>query len=401
MRCGKWLPLAWTCVAAGCSQPQGPDSGKVQITYQTIEILPEQQAIHRAIIGDFERTHPNVHVNVSYDTSKWQKLDVQLAGGAAPDVFYFIVDRLPALARRSVVQDLSANFAAEAAEFFHEVVDPCRIDGNLMMMPVHFSTDVLFYNRDWFEKTGEPFPDETWDWPRFADASVRLAKQRGLPFATVLPRPLLLMQSFGAQAFANGQCAINSRESATALDFYRSLVVNGIAPTAATMAEMEAFDGVNLFRNQRIALLVGRTYMLPEFDKITEFRWGVAPVPQGKLRWSRLSVGGNCIWRGTKHPREAWEFVEFYSTEGAKLAAASRNAIPALTRAAEAAKFPPVMLDALKYSRLDNPWGYAFWDEFNQKAFVETTEAVTLGHTPSVEALDQMQALGNGLLAHR
>ena len=117
MRCGRWLPLALSCVTAGCSQRQGPDSGKVQITYQTIETLPEQQAIHRAIVGEFERTHPNVHVNVSYDTSKWQKLNVQLAGGAAPDVFYFIVDRLPALARRGVVQDLSANFAAQAAEF--------------------------------------------------------------------------------------------------------------------------------------------------------------------------------------------------------------------------------------------------------------------------------------------
>jgi ABC-type glycerol-3-phosphate transport system substrate-binding protein len=209
------------------------------------------------------------------------------------------------------------------------------------------------------------------------------------------------MQSFGAAVFSNGACILNSPEAVSALEFYRSLVASNVAPTAATMTEMEAFDGVNLFRNQRIALLVGRTYMLPEFDKITEFRWDVAPVPQGKLRWSRLSVGGNCIWRGTKHPREAWEFVEFYSTEGAKLAASSRNAIPALKSAAEAAKFPPVMLEALKYSRLDNPWGYAFWDEFNQKALVESTEAVALGHTTSGNALRQIEALGNGLIARR
>jgi len=388
----KWMVLL-LLLAASCAKPP---NRTVEITYQTVETLPEQQAIHREIIAAFERAHTNIHVKVLYDTSKFQKLNVQLAGGAAPDVFYYIVDRLPALARRGVLVDMSATFAPHAAEFFPEVVEPCRIDGKLVMMPFHFSTDVLFYNRDWL--AGESAPD---NWTEFAEAAVRLAKQRQVPFATLLPRPLLLVQSFGATVFSNDTCTVSSPEAMAALEFYRSLVASNVAPTMATMTEMEAFDGVNLFQNQRIAMLVGRTYMLTEFDKIAGFRWDVAPVPRGKLRWSRLSVGGNCIWRGTKHRREAEEFVEFYSTEGAKLAALSRNAIPALKSAAEAAKFPPVMLDALKYSRLDNPWGNAFWDEFNQRAFVETAEGVALGRISAADALRSMESFGNELLQLR
>jgi len=216
-----------------------------------------------------------------------------------------------------------------------------------------------------------------------------------------LPRPLLLLQSFGATVFSNDVCTVNSPEAVAALEFYRSLVASNVAPTMATTSEMEAFDGVNLFQNQRIAMLVGRTYMLTEFDKIAGFRWDVASVPRGTLRWSRLSVGGNCVWRGTKHRREAEEFVEFYSSEGAKLAASSRNAIPALRSAAAAANFPPVMLEALSYSRLDNPWGYAFWDEFNQRAFVETAEAVALGQLSAAAALQSMESFGNQLLRLR
>jgi multiple sugar transport system substrate-binding protein len=383
---------------AGCSQNV---SNKAEITYQTIETLPEQQAIHRRIVADFEKTQPGIHVNVVYDTSKFQKLNIELAGGAAPDVFYYIVDRLPALTRRNVLGDLSADFAPHAEEYYPEVVEPCRIDGKLMMMPFHFSTDVLFFNRDWFERAGEPPPDDTWDWQKLAEVGARLAKQKQLPFATVLPRALLLVQSFGGTIFTNDRCTVNSPESLAALTFYRWLVEQHIAPTTAAMEEMEAFDGVNLFRNQKIPLLIGRTYMLTEFDKIKEFRWDVAPVPKEKVRWSRLSVGGNCIWSGTKHSREAWEFVEFYSTEGARLAAASRNAIPALRTAADTAKFPAVMLDALKYSRLDNPWGYAFWDEFNQRAFVEIPEAVALGKTAPGDALRSIDEIGNGLIARQ
>jgi hypothetical protein len=179
------------------------------------------------------------------------------------------------------------------------------------------------------------------------------------------------------------------------------MVAKGIAPTTAAMGEVEAFDGVNLFREGKIPLLVGRTYMLTEFDHITDFHWDVVSVPKGKARWSRLSIGGNCVWSGTKHPQEAAEFARFYSTEGAMIAAQSRNAIPALKAAAEAAQFPLAMKDALKYSHLDNPWGYAFWDEFNQKAFFETTDAVALGRLAPVEAAKEMETLGNGLLQAR
>jgi hypothetical protein len=138
--------------------------------------------------------------------------------------------------------------------------------------------------------------------------------------------------------------------------------------------------------------------MLSEFDKITEFRWDASPVPKGKVRWSRLSVGGNCVWSGTKHPRETWDFVKFYSTEGAKLSASARNAIPAFKAAAQMAALPAVAKDALAYSHLDNPWGFTWWDEFNQKALVTVPEGLALGHLAPDEAAVFMQALGDNFV---
>jgi multiple sugar transport system substrate-binding protein len=399
VECEEGLAMRWWVIVfvllAGCVRP--PDD-QMEITYQTIETLPEQQALHQRIIDRFQQAHPRVRVRVIYDTSKFQKLNVQLAGNAAPDVFYYVVDRLPALAQRGQISDLSAMIAPMADQFYPEVIDACRVDGKLYMVPFHFSTDVLFYNRDWFEKAAEPTPDESWDWQRFADVATRLAAQRQVHIPTVLPRPLLLVQSFGGVLFAGGRCTVKSPETIAALQFYRDLVARGVAPTTAAMGEVEAFDGVNLFREGKIPVLVGRTYMLTEFDHITDFRWDVASVPKGKVRWSRLSIGGNCVWSGTRHPQEAAEFARFYSTEGAMMAAKSRNAIPALQAAADTARFPSVMMEALTYSHLDNPWGYAFWDEFNQKAFFETTDAVALGRLAPADAAQAMESIGNELL---
>jgi multiple sugar transport system substrate-binding protein len=397
----RWL-LIVLLLLASCARPA---DNRVEITYQTIETLPQQQALHQKIIAQFEHTHPQIHVRVIYDTSKFQKLNVQLAGKTAPDLFYYIVDRLPSLAQRGQVADMTTNLAPVADRYYAEVIDACRVNGVLYMVPFHFSTDALFYNRDWFEKGGEPPPDDSWDWQKFADVGSRIAPlrsgqaaQRQNKIATVLPRPLLLVQSFGGVLFAGGKCTIKSPETIAALQFYRDLVARGVAPTTAAMGEVEAFDGVNLFRDGKIPLLVGRTYMLTEFDHVSDFRWDVAAVPKGKVRWSRLSIGGNCVWRGTKHPQEAAEFARFYSTEGAMLAATSRDAIPALKAAAATAQFPPAMMDALKYSHLDNPWGYAFWDEFNQKAFFEIADAVALGRLTPADAARAMESSGNELL---
>jgi len=389
----RWLIAL--LLLAGCVKP---GDNRVEITYQTIETLPEQQALHQKIIGEFEKSHPQIHVRVIYDTSKFQKLNVQLAGGEAPDLFYYTVDRLPTLAQRGQIADLTEGFLSLADQFYPEVVESCRINGRLWMVPFHYSTDILFYNRDWFEKAGEPVPNESWDWQKFSDVAARLAAQRQARIPTVLPRPLLLVQSFGGVPFADGKCTVNSPESVAALQFYRDLVARGIAPTTAAMGEVEAFDGVNLFRDGKIPVLVGRTYMLTEFGHIADFRWDVAPVPKGKLRWSRLSVGGNCVWSGTKHPQEAWEFAQFYSTEGARIAAKSRNAIPAWKVAAASAQFPAAMMEALGYSHLDNPWGYTFWDEFNQKAFFETADAVAVGQITPAAAAQTIEAFGSSLL---
>jgi len=391
--------MRWAIVGillfAGCARTA---DNRVEITYQTIETLPEQQALHQKIVSEFEKSHPQIHVRIIYDTSKFQKLNVQLAGNAAPDVFYYVVDRLPALAQRGQLSDMTERFASLTDQFHPEVIESCRVNGKIYMAPFHFSTDILFYNRDWFTQAAEPAPEMSWDWQKFADVAARLAALRQARIPTVLPRPLLLVQSFGGVLFADGKCTVNSPETIGALQFYRDLVTRGIAPTTAAMGEVEAFDGVNLFRDGKIPLLVGRTYMLTEFDHIAEFHWDVAPVPKGKVRWSRLSVGGNCVWSGTKHPQEAWEFTRFYSIDGAMIAANSRDAIPALKTASAAAQFPPAMMEALKYSHLDNPWGYAFWDEFNQKAFFEITDGVALGRVTPTDAARAIESLGTGLL---
>jgi multiple sugar transport system substrate-binding protein len=73
--------------------------------------------------------------------------------------------------------------------------------------------------------------------------------------------------------------------------------------------------------------------------------------------------GGNCIFRGTKHPRESWEFLKFISgPNGAAVTLDAGNALPPYRPAAEAGvlgrRDPTVpkndrcFLDAIAYGRI-------------------------------------------------
>ena len=90
--------------AGGCG---APDDGRVKITYQTMETLPEQRKALAELVAEFEKAHPEVDVEVLTSTTSFQKLMIQIAGGNAPDVFYYVTDRLPALAEKGVVKDLT------------------------------------------------------------------------------------------------------------------------------------------------------------------------------------------------------------------------------------------------------------------------------------------------------
>ena len=224
---------------------------------------------------------------------------------------------------------------------------PRKVEQDHDAPPAQLCVDVLFYNRDWFENAHEPLPDATWDWAKYGEVAERLARQRDIDFAATLPRALLLMQSYGATLFVNNQCKIDSPETVAALEMYRNLAMTGLATA----------DGVELFKSQKIAMFVGRSDAIPEFAKITDFRWGVVVVPKGKVRWSRLE------------PSKV-----HMSTE------------------------PAVVRESLAFSHIENPWGLPGWDEFYRRAFVVLPEGIALGHLEPDEAAILMQGVGEELL---
>lgn len=398
---------------AGCSS--GPKDDRVTITYFTMETLPEQRRALEEMVRAFEAEHPRIRVRVDSSSAGFQKLAIRLAGGAAPDVFYYISDRLPYLVRRGAVLDLDRFLAKDPVDlgaYYPQTVRSGTIDGKLYLFPFHYSTDILIYNKDLFDNAGLAAPTEKWTWDDFLAAAQKLTVREGgrvVQYGTLQPRALFMIRSFGGNCFDEKleKVTLDSPESRRALQFLIDLESkHGVAPSQAQIKDLEKDDGLNLFSTGKVAMFVGRTFMLPELSKLSRFAWDVAPVPRGAGRYSRLAVGGNAIYSGTRHPEEAWAFVKFFSGEkGSRICGASRNCVPALRSVAESPVFrysPPAgiqsVIDSIGHSQLEN-YGLLTWDEFFNKSFKAETDKILYRSATIDQGIEEIVRQGGKALA--
>lgn len=379
-------------------RPEYTKDGKVIIewfNYATPEFL---DLYNKYLIPEFEKTHPNVKIRLNAslgDTGYEAKLMTLIAGQIAPDIVHVTQQNFPMLASKGILMDLNPFIAQDRKfdlnDYFEPVMDGMRFQNKLFGLPSDFSTIVLVYNKDMFDKYGVPYPDGSWDWDKFLWAARKLTRDTdgdGVPdqFGFV---NVNAYNRWPAWVWMNGgeimspdlkKCLMDDPKAIEGLQFYVGLSVKEhVAPTATQV--MQGFE--QMFMSESAAMIADSRYAYKLFAKGMNFKWDVAPMPKGKAgRATTFIWGGNCILSSTKHPKEAWEFLKFLSgKEGALLNVQAGNALPAYKKVAMSdavlkSDLSPahdkVFLDAISYGRqAPFPVQYA---EYNQ-AMVKMDEA--------------------------
>ena len=405
----------------------------VTITYAAGPLAKEQQALVREVAAAFEKAFPHIHVEIKFE--RFDPLQPNLKTG--PDVFLTSADDLPAQVAKEAVVDVTPMSTIEKNlmdPFYPEIAAACKLDNRHYMMPVNFTMDVLFYNQDLLiqimreQRVAVNLQDLDWEaLPQFAKAFVKKEGDRVVHYAFARPRPLLLIQSWGANPFAWNDVTIRNEQVRKALLFYASLATEHhlIPPPDSPEAAMLSID---LFKQQKVVMFVGPSELLAEADQIKDFKWDIAPAPKGPKRmqpgmpspgsmeppkpveiWprhGRLKVNGNCVWQNSTHFTEAWELTKFFSSEPAqRIFARVRGGMPAAKAVAEGTEFlrkPPehveVLISSRQHSRLENPHNLTFFQEFCEQAFDGTTDQLLRGKLTVDQAIDEMEAYGKSLM---
>lgn len=409
-----WLVIFVPALFTGCSQKQ--DEGKIVIRYSTYEGSPEQIEFVNRLVKAFQHEYPHIKVKPEFRVTL-PKILTQLAGGAGPDVFYIEDVQIPAFVAKGVVMDLNPFIEKDKFDmndFFPHVLEVFRYGENFYCLPVHFSTEALFYNKTMFDGGGINYPNTSWTWDTYLEGAKRLTEDtngdgRLDQFGTVRTANLFeLIKANGGRLFNedNTKCLLNTTESIEAVQSYVDLDLKyEITPKTRYGNEVGYND---LFVMGKVGMFSGWAYLLSEFSKIKNFEWDVAPVVYMKKRVSFMGVGGNVISSQTMHPQEAWEFVKFYSSEkGLSFLGESKNAVPALKSVALSPLFlnpPPehisIFIDAVEYGSVWNPQLVEF-EEFRVKIFNEEIDLILAGKHTVAEGLEKIVWQTDRLLSDR
>jgi multiple sugar transport system substrate-binding protein len=238
-----------------------------------------------------------------------------------------------------------------------------------------------------FDAAGLPYPDATWDWAKLVEVATKLTKTSGTTttqwgFYTETSDMENYWSSLVWQAGGDilspdkKAVAIDSDQAAAGIQFLQDLIYK-----YKVMAQPVPGGTGDAFENGQAAMEANGSWLVPTHEA-AGLDFGVAPLPRGPAgQATSVNPSGVVVYKGTRSPDAAWEFVKCYTGPEmqAKIAAlkASMPVNMQVLTGQYATSFDggKTFADALSYAHLKpsfkgyNEFSGALQDELDAKVF--------------------------------
>ena len=362
----------------------------ITLVYSNWETLSQQIIANKNVISAFEKKFPDIKIEYQIGTA--DKILIQMAGGTAPDVFFWATALdLSKLAEKNVIAELDSLIENDKdkdfrlSDYFPVSIKACKVGNRMFGFPTHLDVMTLFYNKSLFDEYKVEYPNDKWTWSDYLNAAKKLTKDLdndgNIDIYGIYRENGELFLRFAQEGImfydANlTGCMFNKPETVNILQFYKDLEKKDKVSASFNTRDINA---TQYFFSGKIAMFIHGTWYLPELMKIKNFKWDVAPLPAnpGQKRGYIYGAGMHCISSESKHKKEAWEFIKFYSgIEGRRARRTAMKMIPALREATKFPEFlnpPPKNIDViLKAIEGDNAYLegiFSVKDELMGKAY--------------------------------
>lgn len=335
------LTLALVLVAAGCSGSDSSSdaSGEILVWHGYGELAApgEEPNVEldtlRSLVADFERSHPDIKVKLTYVNSDFalQKLTVALQGGKAPDVTYQYGTNMAQVATTPKAVDLTDRVAADDygwEDFFPGVRGVFTVDGKVYGVPALVDNLAVVYNKDLFAQAGLEEPGADWTWDDLIAAAKKLSdpakKQFGLEFPidgseTEVWKFIAMLWEAGEDILTEEgtAAAFSSPAGVTALTALSDLAS---ANALYLNASPDSAKAGQLFNAGKIGMFITGPWDLSAFP---DANYGVQVMPSFP-GGGHDTIAGPDAWvlidNGPERVDAAWEFVSWLTAKEQVLA---------------------------------------------------------------------------------
>ncbi|PWJ86507.1 carbohydrate ABC transporter substrate-binding protein (CUT1 family) [Pseudaminobacter salicylatoxidans] len=284
----------------------------------------------RAMTEAFTKANPDVTVNlefVPYEGLHDKTVLAQGSGGGY-DVVLFDVIWPAEYAANNVLVDVSDRITPDMKDgVLPGAWTTVEYEGKRYGLPWILDTKYLFYNKEILEKAGITNPPKTWD--ELAEQA-KTIKEKGIldtPISwswsqaeAVICDYTTLVSAYKGEFLKDGKPAFQTDGGLDALNYMVDSYKSGL--TNPNSKEFLEEDVRRVFQNGEAAFALNWTYMYnmandPKDSKVAG-KVGVVPAPgvEGKSEVSAVNGSmGLGITTTSKHPDEAWKYIEFMTSQ--------------------------------------------------------------------------------------
>lgn len=287
--------------------------------------------LYYELFDEYTKLHPNVtfeHTNTvqSFD----EKLASAFASGNGPDLFWFSPGTLSTYADSGLLLPLDDLVNGENGIDYSDVYE-----GNLMYYKDKFYgwgpvtlAQVLYYNKDHFDKAGLPYPTDDWTWDDLLSAAQKLTVKDGDKITRYgfqcdeYNRLFLsLLWSYGGEPFDDMQnpskSVYNGAEGLKAASIMKDMVKSlGASPMPGAQGALGYREA---FQNGMSAMMLDVSWTIAGCTAKEDLNYGIALVPKGTKRGSWVAPSAWGISTKTESLDVAWDVWKHINSKEATL----------------------------------------------------------------------------------
>ncbi|HEU5011415.1 MAG TPA: extracellular solute-binding protein [Roseiflexaceae bacterium] len=377
---------------------------------------PEEAASHEKVAKAFMESHPNIKIqtwNQPWD-QYFTKLKTLWASGDAsqiPDVLFLWPT--PSYAATGVLEDLTPYIEKNnynTKDYWPNLLESATYNGHIYGFPRDISTEVLYYNKDIFDKAGVQYPNDKWTWDDFLAAAKKLSVVENSGRVT---RYALGMEGGKWGEWVNqnkgtilddmrnpSKCTLTEPAAVDGIKFFAGMMNDKLAMRSADLNQ--AGGDAAVFQSGQVAMIIQNSSRVSAFNQANmNYDTAVVPIPKDG---QRASTAGGAAWvmsAKSAHKDQAWTFLEWLqSTDGGeRIYTQSGEIFPALQSVAKSDAFlksgqPPAnrqaFLTEAENAKIGRFGYFPDWDELDSSIIEPGLEPVWAGQAQPEQAVQQI-----------
>jgi multiple sugar transport system substrate-binding protein len=333
------LVLAGVAFARGQKDTPAP-KGPVTLKWALWDYA--QTVYYKPLIEAFEAAHPGIRVEpLDLGSTDYQTmLSTQLTGGDS-SIDVVTVKDIPGYATLvKAGQLLALNDYIKASKVdlsqYKGAAEQMMVDGKLYELPFRSDFRVVFYNKDLFNKAGVPYPSNDMTWTQYDTLARKMTSGSGA--GKVYGVHYHVWRSMvQCESILDGKHTVVAPPYDFMKPYYERVLTEQKDGICMDYAELKTtsthYSGV--FYNNSVAMMeMGSWFISTLANQIAQGKtevknWGIVKLPHAPGVKPGTTVGtltGIGISTGSRHKREAGEFVKFLTSEqGAVILAKTGN----------------------------------------------------------------------------